>query len=150
MVSDDLTVAEGVTLTVDPGVVVKFALGRRMTINGGLNAAGTAEEPICFTSIRDDSVGGDTNGDGAATSPARGDWRNLYFTSTSSDNLLDHAVLRYGGKSYHGLPSDQTSISIATSSMTVSNSVIEESQYYGIYVSGASPTIVCHEGAQKD
>ena len=142
VVTDDLTVAEGVTLTVEPGVVIKFDLGRRMTINGGLNAAGAVDEPIYFTSIRDDSVGGDTNGDGAATSPSRGDWYNLYFTTTSSNSLLDHVVIRYGGKDYYrGPPSYQTSLSIATSSIIVSNSLIEESQLHGIYVAEASPTI---------
>ena len=37
IVTGDLTVAEGVTLTVEPGVVVKFDSSRRMTINGSLN-----------------------------------------------------------------------------------------------------------------
>ena len=75
-VTDDVTVAYGVTLTVEPGAVVKFAAGKSLTVNSGaaLNAIGTRAQPIVFTSIKDDVYGGDTNKDGDKTLPGPADW----------------------------------------------------------------------------
>ena len=75
-VTGDITVPSGVTLTVEPGAIIKFDPGLSLTVNGGatLNAIGTRAQPIVFTSIRDDNYGGDTNGDGNKTMPYPADW----------------------------------------------------------------------------
>ena len=47
-----VTVASGATLTIDPGVTVKFGSNLGMWVNGRLLAVGTQASPITFTSAQ--------------------------------------------------------------------------------------------------
>ena len=102
---DNLTVSSGATLTIHPGVVIKFTrYTSRITVDGALVADGTPEEKIVFTSLQDDSKGGDTNDDGNATNPNRGNWWSIVFNESDLDtlNLLDNCLLNYGGSGAYG------------------------------------------------
>src|SRR4051812_42744642 len=97
VLTGNVVVAPGATLTIEPGVVVKLNDPfRTMFVDGTLKAIGTAADPIVFTSVKDDSAGGDTNGDGAATSPAPGQWYQILIRA-GSGNELRHVRVRYGG-----------------------------------------------------
>ncbi|MFC1751187.1 right-handed parallel beta-helix repeat-containing protein, partial [Pseudomonadota bacterium] len=119
-----LTMSTGTTLTVDPGVIVKFASNGGLTINGTLRAQGTASDKIVFTSYADDKYGGDMNADGNGSAPANGDWKSIYFSNQAVDgaSLIEHAVVKYaGGSNSSNIYSDSTDLSIRHSDISNSS-----------------------------
>ena len=100
----NLTVDEYSTLTIPEGEVIKFISAGQFTINGTLDVNGWETDPVILTSFQDDNYGGDTNNDGASTSPAPGDWGGIYLDGEATYNGVgefDHCRIRYGG-SYPG------------------------------------------------
>ena len=128
-----LTVDEASSLTIEPGVVLKNPY---LYVKGTLDAQGTASEPIYFTSIKDDSVGGDTNGDGNSSSPAPGDWSQVFVSSGASASFA-HAKLRYGGYNSSS-PYDAIIEASSDTQLTLSHSEVSYSGTYGITIDDGS------------
>lgn len=89
------------SITIEPGTVVKFKEDATLTAHAQFPVSinGTVEEPVIFTSFKDDSVGGDTNDDGSTTTPEPGDWGYASFGGggTNSDMQIEYLQVRYGG-----------------------------------------------------
>ncbi|MCA8953157.1 MAG: hypothetical protein KDE27_26835, partial [Planctomycetes bacterium] len=98
LANQGLTVLSGRTLTVQPGVVVKFAAGTLCNVSGTLDVQATPAQPSYFTSDRDDTVGGVTN----PLSPAPGDWRGVAFQPLADASTLRSLVVRFGGLNLEG------------------------------------------------
>lgn len=95
IIQNDIHVASGITLTIDPGVVVKLSQDKLFWIDGKLLAEGTSDNKIVFTSIDDDAYGGDT-GDGNLYTAIRG-WEELVFTQAAVPSTLKYIIIRYSG-----------------------------------------------------
>jgi parallel beta-helix repeat protein len=95
IVTANVLVASGVTLTIEPGVVIKFGSGKSLQIDGALIARGTKGSQITFTSN--------------LTTPAPGDWGYILFSNSSVDatydvngnyasgSILEYSVVEYAG-----------------------------------------------------
>ncbi len=129
---EDITVISGTNLDIAAGVVIK-SLSKRWYIDGGFKCNGTLAEHVVMTSLYDDNAGNplDTNGDGNATTPARGNWYNVQFRDTSNDLYcaFTYTDMKYGGSS--GI------LSTLNASPVISTTLIDQSDY-GLWIDGNS------------
>lgn len=141
VVSGPVSVAAGVTLTIQAGTTVKFAEGAglygsepgRLDLNGILRVLGTAGQPVVFTSLADDSAGGDTNGDGDASGPNAGDWGAIRFHAGATDSSLAYAEIRYAGRDRYSYPE---AVLVDGGTPTFNHVTIRDAGTRGLTISG--------------
>jgi len=140
LLQGQLTIGLGATLVMQPGVVVKNTGGGSILIQRAFQSEGRTEPDslVVFTSYRDDTYGGDTNNDGAATVPAQSDWNYITVDGTAIDPQVrfKNTLFRYGGSgTTTGVLRCVNSSPTADSCMFMYNAV-------GVSVEGASnPTL---------
>jgi len=133
IVTANVLVQQGVTLTVEPGVVVEFNSGKGMQIDGELIAIGTQTEQIVFTSNQ--------------PIPNPGDWVNLRFTDASVDAVYDEegnyfsgSIMQYCAIEYGG--SGAPLLEIYWSSPCIDHDSVTHSASGGIYAYAFNGSIV--------
>ncbi len=117
LVSGEIEVRAGVTLTIQKGVVVRFLAGggSGLLVNGRLVVAGTSEQPVYMTSSLDPATSVErfpTTLPGVG--PMAGDWTGIRFGSTQSTSSIEHAVVRYAGQALSAEGTGPLSVSDST------------------------------------
>ncbi len=119
LVTGDVDVPKGITLTINAGTVVKFRHYRGyrevykrlgMTVSGTLKAVGTPENQIWFTSDAKDAI--------------NGDWRMIRFMNAEKESRIKYAILEFA----------QQGINMWNSSPTISHSIVRWNNWEGIYL----------------
>ncbi|MFZ4860168.1 MAG: right-handed parallel beta-helix repeat-containing protein, partial [Desulfuromonadaceae bacterium] len=120
-VQGSITVEQGATLTIEPGVTVKMANGASFIVSGTLKATGTT-----FTWA-----------DGVNA------WRGILFSGVgSSGSRLENCVLEHARGNYRNWNDNMDVIYISQSSPTITGCTINQSTANtGIAVAGGSPVI---------
>jgi parallel beta-helix repeat protein len=142
IVRSGLTVADGVTLNIESGVVVKFVVPNTpsLIVNGTLIANGTADEPVVFTTFADDEYGGDMNGDGDSTDPTSGSWKRIVFNSTGSGSSFSNTIIRYGGKWFDGSVK-RGMVVVDEAYVSFDNVVFEYGEKYGLHLNNTDSEV---------
>ncbi|MFG0317685.1 MAG: hypothetical protein ACF8XB_10450, partial [Planctomycetota bacterium JB042] len=127
-------------LTITEGVVLKFQpspLGTLPNANIGatLFCQGTDVAPIVFTSVDDDSIAGDSAGDGPTTG-SPGDWQGLRFTGTAEASALESVVVRFAGAFQAG------GVTLSGADVTLRDVAVESSLTDGLSLTTSQPTVV--------
>ena len=139
-----VTVTDGVTLTISPGTIIKGVPSGNgeLYVIGTLDINGTEGSNVVFTSIKDDTYGGDTNNDGTATSPTPGDWYGIHlYGNETNDGIgyFDYCRVRYGGN--YGSSYDANIYFDLTDAGHFQNSISEYSYEDGMELYSANPII---------
>jgi hypothetical protein len=132
IVSNDITVNPGATLTIEPGVQVRFADNFSMTVNGRIIADGTNDRMIRFT----------TNNLNASV----GKWGTITINGIQQSSITN-CIIEYGtnGTTFESgslnfqnniVRSNQDGITVNGGSVTVENNEITNNTLNGVNIAG--------------
>jgi len=123
IVTGDITVPEGEVLNIEPNTEIKFDGFYSLLVNGTINAAGQQDNYIRFTSNNNN--------------PTIENWNHIVIDS-NEDNILDYCIIEYGQE----FNADNNGIITVYGKITVSNSIIRDSDDIGISVKGSGNVLL--------
>ena len=123
LVSDDVVVERGITLSLEPGTVVNVAQGRSIVVHGRLIADGSVgsgacdgESSIIFTSN--------------SLIPAEGDWQGILFDNTNEqESILRGVTIEYADI---GIDAKSSSVYLAGCVVSHNNTGIRSRGMHGV------------------
>lgn len=134
------SIPAGKILNIEPGVIIKsYYVTSKIDIYGALNAVGSDDKKIIFTSGRDTSFGSEKEktiiGSWSTTTPSVKDWQGFWF-HPGSTGALDNINFRYAGYGFivpqqGSLPVYQA-IRAENSILTISNSSFFDSSPFNV------------------
>ncbi len=144
-------VGKDATLSIEPGVVIKFVSDNEpeFAVEGTLITQGTEAEPVVFTAFTDDEYGGDMNSDGicepenassTAVCPRSGAWQKIRLAPLSKDSSLSYTIIRYGGR-YFSNTRYRGALTAEETNVSFDHVTIEHSQKYGLYLRNATSLV---------
>ena len=126
VIRGEVTIDPEATLSIEPGVVIKFEENAKIVVKGTLHAVGGDQETerIVFTSLRDDDYGGKTD---KATGPQDSrSWGGIVFEQVDESSVLENTIIRYA------------SITLDDASPRLISNLIIESESAAIWASPGS------------
>jgi len=116
VLSKDVRIYSNATLAIEPGVEVHFGGDSSLTVEGRLVANGTKDEPIKFTSNKQQ--------------PEVGDWNTIHFTGAQQSSML-YCTVEYG----------TDGITVDNAALNIQNSTIRLNQENGIKITNGNVVI---------
>jgi hypothetical protein len=112
IVVEDVVVEPNISLTIEPGVTIRFRSGKNLVIDGFLYAIGNSTHRILFTSD--------------SKYPNPGDWGAIMLRRSESKHLMEWVIVEYADKGIH----------IKFGLVTIKNSIFRWNNI-GLYASDA-------------
>lgn len=129
-VTCDVVVPAGETMTIQPGARLLFDGPYSLTVRGTINAVGTAQNRIVFTSGQE--------------APKRGDWSQIVLDNASNDSRLEQVLIEYASMERLSKPDPDTlgALSLIGCSASLRNVTIREAYYTGLFLfNGSNPVV---------
>lgn len=138
----DLRVPAGQTLTIEPGVELRFEPAKRLTVEGCINAVGSEAAPITFTS--------------GMVIPRRGDWDGVWLESADNVSRFEYCRFLFGalwgrhktyeydttGAAIDSAIAEYGSLTLKASSPTIKRCWFLAGGFSGVHIdAGSNPTL---------
>jgi len=124
IVTSMLTIPYENTLTIEPGVTLKFDNNAGLDVSGTLKAISQEDRKIIFTSLNELSY-----------------WQGIYFNSSSTNSELIWTEIKYGRRCLGLACGEPPAILVENSSIVLASSTIENYTDRGLKLVNSSSTI---------